>query len=528
MASAYVGGPFGFAREGARPTRLRGLTIDAARLPEKSEYYRRIIDFCHDWGLNAILFRLTDDQGSAFHFQSHPELITREHALTPAEARSLAKHARKKGVTLIPEIESFGHTTYITATAKWKHLADTPAGSHSEFFGLCPVHPDSTKLMRDLYAEAAQAFDSPWLHGGCDEVNWGGSELSQEALQKKSRAEIWADYLNALDSICHGLGRELIVWGDFVAHKEPEILGHLNQRVIVMDWQYYATDPQPLRDTAEKVLASGKRVIGAPALISCEWGPRAGELTLRNIDAYASAYGAIEDKRALGVIVTNWIPSRYLPESLWDSFAYVAVVLHEAGGTGGIEALRPFVEKFYGAHWSEAWASMFTELYRITPGRNCADWEVPRLPLAPATDEQWKRAISAQPLDPGPYENVAEQARALAKDVRHHREEFASFVLSIEYLAHLAWQAAEWRQIAQLPDDAKTAIAAIAEKDRDLLGRLETDWNHSRFANDAATRERLFGLAPYDQPLLQLRLASEYAEKLAKDPSTIQQLLQSQ
>ena len=488
--------------------RLRGLTIDAARLPEKPSYYRQVIDFCHEWGLNALLFRLTDDQGSAFRFSSHPELVTHEHALSPAEARTLSEYGRKRGVTLIPEIESFGHTTYITSVPQWAHLADTPAGGRNGFFGLSPVHSDSLRLMRDLYAEVAHAFRSPWLHGGCDEANWGGSELSQRALEKRSRAEIWADYLNALDAICRELGRELIVWGDFVAHKEPDILRHLNRRVVVMDWQYYVTDPQPLRATAEQVTSAGLRVIGVPALISCEWGPRAGEPTLRNIDAFSDTYGALDPGRSLGVIVTNWMPSRYLQGSLWDSFAYAAVALNEGSAAAREGAFRRFVQKFYGAAWNVDWQGVFDGLYRLTPGRTCArDWQVPRLPLPAANDDELKRSLAAPALDAAAYQQLAERVRALEKTVRRNREAFQSFALCVDYLAHLAWRQAEWKQ---------GTLSDIARRDRAMVARLEAEWNQGRFEDDRAKREKVFGLTAYDQMLLQMRMAAEYADGAAK------------
>ena len=50
-----------------------------------------------------------------------------------------------------------------------------------------------------------------------------------------------------------------------------------------MDWQYYVTDPKPLEQAARKVVDAGLRAIGAPAIISCRWGPRAGANALRNI-----------------------------------------------------------------------------------------------------------------------------------------------------------------------------------------------------------------------------------------------------
>src|ERR1700756_5157088 len=48
--------------------RLRGLMVDAGRVPESLAYYRRVIDFCSDWEFNALQLRLADDQGCALRF----------------------------------------------------------------------------------------------------------------------------------------------------------------------------------------------------------------------------------------------------------------------------------------------------------------------------------------------------------------------------------------------------------------------------------------------------------------------------
>lgn len=369
--------------------------MDAARLPEKLTYYHRLIDFCSEWKLNALLFRLTDDEGSMLRFPSHPELITHAHALAPEEARDLARYGERRGVTLIPEVESFGHSRYITATRKYAHLADRKPGSREAFSGLIPVSPETLALIRDLYFDVARIFPGPFLHGGCDEVNWGNSELSRRALETKSRAEIWAEYLNSLEGVCQALGKQLIVWGDFVVHKEPAILPRLSKRVIVMDWQYDVTDPQPVADAAQQVVQHGLRTIGAPAIIWCEWGPRAGDLQLRNIDAYADAYRSLTDPRNLGVIVTNWVPSRYLQGSLWDTFAYAAIALNRRSGAARESAFRSFVEKFYGASWNPVWRETFGMYYRITPNRHsCApQWQGSLLPTPWASEAELRDVI---------------------------------------------------------------------------------------------------------------------------------------
>src|ERR1700678_3660498 len=202
--------------------KMRGIMVDAGRVPESVEYYRRVIEFCAEWELNALQFRLADDQGSAVRFTSVPDLAAHTDALTPEQLRSLAEYAQSHGVDLIPELESFGHTGYITRSPAYAHLLDNDPRGISEFTGVIPVHPETLQIFEKLYRELASIFPSKYLHGGCDEVNWGGSALSRKALQTKTRTQIWAEYLNALNQISTGLGKQFIVWGDFVLHKEPK------------------------------------------------------------------------------------------------------------------------------------------------------------------------------------------------------------------------------------------------------------------------------------------------------------------
>ena len=165
--------------------RLCGMMADARALPEDPSYYRRAIDFCHEWNMNAYLISLADDQGCAFRFKSHPELITHKNALTHEQAKELAEYARQRGVELIPEIESFGHTRFITGVPEYAHLADQMPGGRGNFSAVTPVAPGTLKLFADLYREVAEVFPSRYFHGGCDEVNWGGSELSRRPLSRR-------------------------------------------------------------------------------------------------------------------------------------------------------------------------------------------------------------------------------------------------------------------------------------------------------------------------------------------------------
>ena len=512
-----------FAQSERRDAPLRGLMIDAARLPESPAHYRRIIDFCAEWGFNAILFRLTDDQGCAIRFESHPELITHTNALTVKEASNLAAYGQRRGVTLIPEVESFGHTLYITRVPRYADLADgDPA--RKGIFGICPVHPDAIRIVSDLYRETARIFPSAYFHGGCDEVNWGYSDRSRQAIAATSRSQVWAGYVNSLGEFVGQLSKEFIIWGDVVAHKEPAILPLLNKRIIIMDWQYYVSDPEPLRLTAQSLLDQGRRVMGAPAIISCKWGPRCGEVQLRNIEAFADSYRSLAAPGNLGAVITNWVPSRYLARSLWDTYAYGAVALQRGGAAARTTAFPEFVRKFYGASWSVTWSEIFDSYNAITPARpGCAGaWQGPILPNPWTTDAELHTALAAKPTEIPPFATLREKLKSVEGAVRRNRADFSSFALSAEYLQHLFWRTTSLREQA-----SPATLQLIAERDRVLVNKLDADWNVGRPVASPGKSEPLAALGPQDQLLFRMRDAAKYSAELARDPSRLHRILEA-
>lgn len=509
--ASTAAGAAALAQPGRGPERIRGLMLDAARLPESVAHYRRVIDFCGEWGYNAILFRLTDDQGCSLRFDSHPELVTHANALSPREASDLCAYGQRRGVTLIPEVESFGHTRFITNVARYASLEDGDPTKRG-MGGICPVHPDAVQIVHDLYREAARIFPSRYFHGGCDEVNWGFSERSRQAIAAKSRGAVWAAYVNSLSELARTLGKEFIIWGDVVAHKEPDILPLIDKRIIVMDWQYYVPNPEPLRKTARGLLDDGRRVMGAPAMISCKWGPRCGNEQLRNIDAFAESYASLPDAGNLGVVITNWIPSRYLARSMWDTYAYGAVALKRGDG-----AFREFVSKFYGAKPSAAWEEIFADYYGLTPARpSCsAGWKGAILPAPWTKDAELRTAMKAEPGIVPAVGALREKIKSVEGSVKQNQEDFSSFALSAEYIEHLYWR----KKVSV------ETIGAIAERDGVMAGKIEREWDSSRPANSPGKSETLTYLGAQDQLLFRMREAAKFSAELAQDPAHLRELL---
>ena len=513
---------------------MRGLMVDAGRVPESVEYYKRVVEFCADWELNTLQFRLADDQGSALRFTSVPDLVTHNEALTFEQLKELAEYAQNHGVDLIPELESFGHTGYITRSPAYAHLLDSDPKGSSEFTGVIPVHPETLQIFDKLYREVAAIFPSKYLHGGCDEVNWGGSMLSRKALQGKTRAQIWAEYLNSLHQISQGLRKEWIVWGDFVLHKEPEILSRLNKSIIIMDWNYSENSSARIQETLLKVSANGSRGIGAPGLVNYKWGARVGTEQLRNIDAYAESYLGANAPSSLGVILTNWVPSRYIQNSIWDGFAYAAVAFKEGTATAQTSGFRRFVEKHYGAEWNETWSEVFQAIYAEAPSvrdQETASWRGLHLPIPWSSDEQ----LVALLKNGLPRSNSFTQLRGLLvqlePQVMKNLGDFQAFALCVEYLERVFWrESVVLGQSSKRPlvrEKTNLLIQGIADRDQSLADALIKDWDKGRSANSTAKTEPLFGMHPKDQLLFQWERAAAYSALLAKQPDRFYQLLEA-
>jgi len=89
--------------------------LDSARCLESRSYYRQFIDFAAERGAKTLLWHFTDDQGCSMQFDTLPTAAS-ANAYSKAELRELITYAGERGIMVIPELETLGHTRYITST----------------------------------------------------------------------------------------------------------------------------------------------------------------------------------------------------------------------------------------------------------------------------------------------------------------------------------------------------------------------------------------------------------------------------
>ena len=114
--------------------------------------------------------------------------------------------------------------------------------------------------------------------------------------------------------------------------------------------------------------------------------------------------------------------------------------------------------------------------------------------------------------------------------MRKNLEDFAAFELCVEYLEHLFWRSTSVVREAQDKNgsqaSAELLIQTLATRDRELLERLDADWDRVRPSDSPAKLEAVFGSRPQDQLLFRFREAAAFSAQLAADPERFYRLLQ--
>ena len=208
----------------------RGFQFDAGRAPHSMAQMQRIIRICSAFKLNYCIYREGDDELNAVRYRGNPLGSRNPHALSLAQVAELVEYAAGYGVTLVPEIESLGHSG-----AKGRHYPDLVAGgietqyegigTHRRKVHLLPGDPRALALLEGMYREWAPLLPSPYLHLGLDEV----------LMPAEPQAEHLARLLEVVERVGRETGRALrpIVWAD-----APPTPAAFRGRVVRCLWSY--------------------------------------------------------------------------------------------------------------------------------------------------------------------------------------------------------------------------------------------------------------------------------------------------
>lgn len=241
----------------------RGMHLDVSRHFFPKEFVKKYIDYLALYKMNVFHWHLTDDQGWRLEIKKYPKLTSvgayRKGTLighytekpdrydsiryggyyTQADAREVVEYARKRHITVVPEIEMPGHAS--AAVTAYPELACTPGpfevvknwGVFPDVF--CPKE-ETFQFLQNVLAEVIAIFPSKYIHIGGDECpkdRWKESAFCQALIKKhglKDEHELQSYFIQRIEKFVNSKGRQIIGWDEILE-------GGLAPNAAVMSWR---------------------------------------------------------------------------------------------------------------------------------------------------------------------------------------------------------------------------------------------------------------------------------------------------
>jgi N-acetyl-beta-hexosaminidase len=189
-----------------------------------------------------------------FKSEKHPWWSWPEAKMTRAEVRRLAAIGKDLGVTLIPQIASYGHAgAGRSCTAKHSVLDLQPEYEplyEPGGWNWCLTNPETQRVLRELITEMLDVFGNPpYIHLGCDEAQ----PPACPDCRKRPYGELVCEHISNLAKFTKERGARAMIWHDMLLDRsDPRWKGFvkcgskitatladtLPKDVIICDWQY--------------------------------------------------------------------------------------------------------------------------------------------------------------------------------------------------------------------------------------------------------------------------------------------------
>jgi len=240
----------------------RGMHLDVSRHFMPVGFIKKYIDYLAMHKLNVFHWHLVDGIGWRIEIKSHPKLtewgawrVVKPGKMpwqdfeiwkpgdnrpkyggfyTQEQIKDVVAYAKKRFVTIVPEIELPGHSEVVFQCYP-QLLGKDKNGKRLPNTGVyCASNPASYKLLEDVIDEVVQLFPSKYIHIGGDEVNksnWRKCASCQKLMHEKHLTlnGLQSYFVNHFDRYLKSKGRKLIGWHEILQ-------GKLSPTASIMYW----------------------------------------------------------------------------------------------------------------------------------------------------------------------------------------------------------------------------------------------------------------------------------------------------
>ena len=227
--------------------------------PNLECFISKYLDTLFDAKINTFLL----EYETFFPWEKNAEVSSKE-ALSKEEIKTLNQEAKRRGIEIIPLVQTLGHVYHILMHDKHKHLREAP----DELQQACPLHEGTTKLALELIDETIALHpESRYIHLGGDECRLlGVCPKCRDFAETHSKYQLYAQYYKKLTDYVIGKGYIPILWHD-IAIKESEVLKNFSSKVIFQFWNYGDISHGDMANSLNKLqkFVKPESIIGAPA-----------------------------------------------------------------------------------------------------------------------------------------------------------------------------------------------------------------------------------------------------------------------
>ena len=287
-------------------TKIKFRGIHLCWLPEmRAETIEREIRLAALFKFNVVVL----EPWGVFKSEKHPWRNWPEANVTKADVRRLVQLGRELGVTLVPQLATFGHAAMARSISSKHCVLDL----HPEYAPLyepggwnwCLTNPETQRILREAIDELLDAFDKPpYIHLGCDEAQ----PPTCPNCRKQGYGKLVGEHIAALAEYVASRGARAMIWHDMLLEKGDkrwegyyangdratiQMLETLPRDIIICDWEYEnGEDVCNLRwPTMRYLKEKGFDVVG------CPW---------ENMRAAQTMGAALSEMGGLGLLQTTW------------------------------------------------------------------------------------------------------------------------------------------------------------------------------------------------------------------------------
>ena len=241
----------------------RGMHLDVSRHFVTIDSIKQYIDYLALYKMNRFHWHLTDDQGWRIEIKKYPKLTevggyrkgtligsyqTYPHTYdtiryggyyTQEEVKEVVDYAKKRFITIVPEIEMPGHSmAALSAYPEFSCRGDKLDVSKTwGVFDDVFCAKDSTILfLTDILNEVMGLFPGDYIHVGgdeCPKTRWKECNTCQDIMSReglKDENELQSYFIKRIEKVIEAKGKKLIGWDEILE-------GGLAPNAAVMSWR---------------------------------------------------------------------------------------------------------------------------------------------------------------------------------------------------------------------------------------------------------------------------------------------------